>query len=134
MPNRAADRPVLHVRLKQEDCWPPVASEEVRGVARDDHEYVIAGVPSYSRGLAVGGLVRVIHHGDENTLWVNEMVAPGGHSTIRVIVYSAGDPQNETVLSSGLEKLGCVVSLTGFAGLTAVDVPLAAGCGAVLQF
>ena len=133
MSGSVSDSVVLHVRLNQEDGWPPVGMEEIRGIASGDHEYVVASTPWFARELAIGDVVRVAHHGDSGTPWLDELVSSGSHSTVRVIVFSAAGPEAVERLWSDLKATGCVVTQTTFKGLTAVDVPADVDYGSVVS-
>lgn len=83
----------------------------------EDGGYRIDDVPFFARGFAWGDVVAVERDPDGGRR-CTKLVAPSGHSTIRLAIANAGDIQR---VRQELRLLGCDSEL-GF-GRVAVDVP-----------
>jgi hypothetical protein len=110
---------VLHIKLRQDGSgYPPFAAEEVEATEVGDHRYRLETAPSFAFGLAKGDIVRVAHYGAE--IWVEELVEPSGHSTVRVIALG---PNSVSAPEKALEDFGCSTSKSLIDGMIVVDVP-----------
>lgn len=121
----------LHVRLQQDDDWPPVDREDVLGERVGDHLYRILSAPAFAKRLSVDDVVKVSYHGASDLPWVDAVVERGSRSTIRVMLLrrtAEGD------LTSALAARGCRVSAAPVQGLLTVDVPEAADYSAIRKF
>ncbi|MCF6523102.1 DUF4265 domain-containing protein [Streptomyces sp. JJ36] len=114
---------VIHIRLRQEGDWPPVAQEEVTAVPLGEHRYRLADPPAFAKRLAVGDVVRVLHHGEPEVPWIDELLEHSGHSTLRVIVFRQAGEAAERELADRMTALGATVHRTPLDGLLALDVP-----------
>jgi len=113
----------IHVRLAVEGGWPPVAFEELEAKPLGDHRYRLLSPPAFAKRLAVGDVVHVEHHGSPEQAWVDSVIEPSGHSTVRVIFFEAAGHASEESLRRELEGLGVQIHETGLRGLIAVDIP-----------
>jgi hypothetical protein len=110
---------LLHIRLRQDESgYPPFAAEEVEATELDDHRFRLETVPSFAFGLGSGDVVRAAHYGTE--LWVEELVEPSGHSTVRVIALGSNSIDAPR---KALQDLGCSAFKSRIDGMIAVDVP-----------
>ena len=114
---------VVHINLHKEGDWPPYDSEEVSATQLSDHEFQISVAPAFARRLAVGDIVRVGRYGPTQVPWVEEVLRPSRHSTLRVIIFAATGKSTEEELSQGIAGLGCTISPGPLDGLFVVDVP-----------
>lgn len=117
----------LRVRLQQDDRWPPFDCEEVRGQPAGDHRFRVTTAPAFAKRLAVDDIVTV-HRDEVGDIWVDAVVEPGNHSTIRVILMR---PERAEDLTADLVRHGCQVSPSPLPGLLTVDVPGSADYSAV---
>lgn len=110
---------LLHVKLRQDGSgYPPFAAEEVEATEVGDHLYRLETAPSFAFGLATGDVVRVAHYGAD--MWIEEIVEPSGHSTVRVV--SLGSNSVDAP-KKALEDLGCSTFKSLIDGMIVVDVP-----------
>ncbi len=110
---------VLHISLRQDESgYPPFSAEEVEAAEVGDDQFRLETVPSFAFGLAKGDVVRAEHYGA--ALWIEELVRPAGHSTVRVIALGANTVESPERV---LEDFGCVTAPTVIDGMIAVDVP-----------
>lgn len=114
---------VIHIRLQKDGDWPPFESEEVSAVQVGDHQFRLESPPAFARRLAVGDVVRVVHHGSAHDMWIEEVLEWSGHSTVRVIVFRDAGTEAEDELLAGVPKLSCSIRPTGLESLFAIDVP-----------
>ncbi|MYW65531.1 DUF4265 domain-containing protein [Streptomyces sp. SID8379] len=113
----------VHVRLAVEGGWPPVAFEEVSVKALGDHLYELASPPAFANRLAVGDVVRVVHHGSPEQVWVDSIIESSGHSTVRVVFFRAAGQDSEDNLRRELVRLGAKIHETTLDGMISVDIP-----------
>jgi hypothetical protein len=113
----------VHVRLAVEGGWPPVAFEELEASFLGDHRYELLSPPAFAKRLAVGDIVGVAHYGSPELPWVDSMIEPSGHSTVRVIFFRVAGQEPEDNLRHELDRLGAKVYGTAFRGMIAVDIP-----------
>ncbi|WP_328452551.1 DUF4265 domain-containing protein [Streptomyces sp. NBC_00386] len=113
----------VHVRLTVEGGWPPVAFEEVEVKSLGDHLCELASPPAFAKRLAVGDVVRVVHHGSPEQIWVDSIIESSGHSTVRVIFFRAAGSDPEDNLRRELVRLGAKIHETAMDGMIAVDIP-----------
>ncbi|HEX6970149.1 MAG TPA: DUF4265 domain-containing protein [Micromonosporaceae bacterium] len=114
-----AEPEILHIRLQQDDQWPPFDCEEVRGEPVGGDRYRVLTAPAFARRLAVDDVVSV-HRDGTGWLWVDRVVERGEHSTVRVLIRR---PEAEGPLSAALAAHGCRVSASPLPDLLVVDVP-----------
>jgi Domain of unknown function (DUF4265) len=121
---------VLHIRLRQDGSgYPPFSAEEVEATEVGDHRFRLESVPMFAFGLAFGDVIRGKHYGAE--LWVEELVEPSGHSTVRVIALGSNQIG---VPKDFLNNLGCATFETVIDGMIAVDVPPSVDFDAVRSY
>ncbi len=110
---------ILHIRLRRDSTgYPPFESEEVTASEVGDRLHRLAGTPAFASGLAVGDTVRVAHFGGDR--WVDQLVEPSGHSTVRVVALGSNSLDR---LHDELIRTGCEVFPTPVPGVIAVDIP-----------
>jgi len=83
-----------------------------------DRGYRIDNIPFYVRGVAWGDIVSATRD-DGGQLNYVKLVAPSGHSTVRLWFTNTSDVQ---AVRDALRELGCGSEL-GFERLVAVDIP-----------
>lgn len=118
---------MLHIRLQQDDDWPPFDCEQVRGERVAGDRYRVLTPPAFVKRLAVGDVVTV-HRDESGRIWIDAMAEPGDHSTVRVIIRR---PDVADDLSSTLTAHGCQVVPSPLPNLLTVDVPGPADYAAV---
>ncbi|WP_158587973.1 DUF4265 domain-containing protein [Actinomadura logoneensis] len=114
-----------------EGGWPPVAFEELEARPRGDHRYELASPPVFAHRLAVGDVVRVVHHGSPEQVWVDSLIEPSGHSTVRVIFFRAAGREPENELRRELDRLGVNIHETTYDGMISADIPGEVNYGSV---
>jgi hypothetical protein len=121
----------LHVRLRRDaGGYPPFESEELSGLQVGDHLFKLTTVPAFASGLANGDVVHVRRFPDIEGLWVDELVSPGEHSTMRVIGLHGNSSEGPREIAV---RHGGAVSATPVDGLLAIDVPPEADFRAMYQ-
>ncbi|HEX5540757.1 MAG TPA: DUF4265 domain-containing protein [Micromonospora sp.] len=110
---------ILHIRLQQDDVWPPFDCEEVRGEPVGERRYRVLTAPAFAKRLAVDDIVTA-NPDASGRMWIDAMVQRGRHSTIRVIVLQ---PAEESELAAALTERGCRVGASPLPSLLTVDVP-----------
>lgn len=123
----------VHVRLAIDGGWPPVASEELEAKFLGDHQYELASPPAFAKRLAVGDVVRVVHHGSPEQVWVESLMESSGHSTVRVIFFRSAGSDPEIFLRGNLDRLGVRIHNTDFDGMIALDIPSDVNYGLVRE-
>ncbi|MFB7557079.1 DUF4265 domain-containing protein [Streptomyces brevispora] len=113
----------VHVRLAIEGGWPPVAFEELKVKSVGNHQYELLSPPAFAKRLAVGDVIRVLHHGSPEEIWVDSVIESSGHSTVRVVFFRAAGQDPEDNLRRELDRLGAQIHETSFHGMIAVDIP-----------
>ncbi|MFF7729291.1 DUF4265 domain-containing protein [Streptomyces sp. NPDC008001] len=114
---------VVHIHLKREGDWPPVAYEEISAAPLGSHRFRLTRPPLFAKRLAAGDTVRVVHLGNPELPWVEEVMEWGGHSTVRVIVLEKNGTSGEQRLQESVSALGMTADRTRFDGLFVIDVP-----------
>lgn len=113
-------------RSSSETLWvKPLAGSDEAGV------FVLENSPFYAKGVSYLDVVRAVEHDGENRFV--SIVAPGGHSTYRLLV--DGRSAEFATWWQKLQRLGCTYESTDFGGrkLFAVDVPPATDIYAVYR-
>jgi len=116
--------PEAYVRVEfrleaDEDGWPPYDAETCWARRTEDPELVVIdNVLFFVREVSCGDVVRV-GPADGTLRPFVEVVARGGHRTLRVIVHEA----DATPHRDAVRALGCAVEGSSLAGLFAIDVP-----------
>ncbi len=106
-------------RLEQdEDGWPPVAWELMWALPRVGDTAELDNIPFFSKGVASGDLVAFSRDADQLTF--AGVLVPGGHSTVRVIMYELGQKE---ATRDALKRLGCETEGSHLPSLFAIDVP-----------
>jgi len=117
-------------RLEQdEEGWPPVSSELMWAIPRTGDTAELDNIPFFAKGVAAGDIVAFSR--DEGQLTFAGVLVPGGHSTIRVIMYQL---DQKVATRDALQQLGCETEGSHLPSLFAVDVPAAASYRRVLEF
>jgi hypothetical protein len=111
--------------------------EYLWGRELEDGTFEIDNIPFFVRGVSVGDRVSVVRH--ELGLLFRQLIASGGHSTLRVLLADgqedqAGADPAITQLRQILRRLGCTSELCHVPGLLAVDVPPSAAVQQVRSF
>ena len=110
---------LLHIKLRQDGSgYPPFSAEEVEATEIGDHRFRLETVPSFAFGLARGDVVRAAHYGAE--MWIEELVEPSGHSTVRVIALGSNSIDAP---EKALQDIACSTFKSPIDGMIAVDVP-----------
>lgn len=109
---------------RDDEDWPPVATESLWARAVADDEFEIDNIPWFVRGRALGDRVRA-ERDDDGVLTFQAKVAWSGHYTIRVI--PLGDAPSHEALQDVVDTLlplgaECDSALPAFR-LLAVDIP-----------
>jgi hypothetical protein len=118
---------------RDEDGWPPAATERLwatpvgKGMARIDN------VPFFVRNLAWGDIVQTVD-GPNGALWASARISWSGRCTIRVIPFSKGplEGSREAVLDA-FAPLGVGGEGIEQYGIVALDVPSDVDLAAVVR-
>jgi hypothetical protein len=124
----------IHIRLASDGNWPPVAFEEVKAFPVSGDRFRVASPPAFARRLAVGDIVRVARYGTPEQPWIEDLIEPGGHSTVRVIFFRSAGSGHEKDLRSKISQFGARVFETSLEGLVAIDVPADVDYGIVREY
>jgi hypothetical protein len=108
----------IALRLEQDDGWPPVGWELLWAIPRVGDTAEIDNIPFFAKGLAAGDLVAFSRDADQLTF--AGVLVPGGHSTIRVIMYEL---EQKEATREALQQLGCETEGSHLPSLFAIDVP-----------
>ncbi len=109
----------VHFRLEQdEDGYPSYEWESLWALELGADLYELDNIPFFAQLVSLGDHIRATHR--DGVLVFDEVVATGGHSTVRVIAFN-----EEAVpgLREKLEELGCGSEMSHVPTLFAVDVP-----------
>ena len=114
-------------RIEQdEDGYPPTRIESLWAAPTEGGLFRLENVPFFAKGVSFKDEVS-ISQGSDGHKWYADVVAPSGHSTVRVIVYRNASlpPLEERVseLRRRFVERGCITELSHLPGLFAVDVP-----------
>ena len=111
----------VYVELqKDEHGYPPYEIEEIDAAPLGSGRFRIDAIPVFVYGLAKGDVVKGVRViGEDDRIWVSEVLEPGGHWTARILPVDAAT-LDET--ADRFTKIGCHAYSTRF-GLVAVDVP-----------
>lgn len=121
----------VYVELQRdEDGYPPYEMEEIDAAPLGSGRFRIEGIPVFVYGLATGDVVKGVRvAGEDDRVWVSEVLEHGGHWTARVL------PADAAALDQTADqftKIGCHAYSTPF-GLVAVDVPPKTAADAVIK-
>ncbi len=117
-------------RLEQdEDGWPPVSWELIWAIPGLGDTAELGNIPFFAKGVAAGDLVAFSRDGDQLTF--AGVLLPGGHSTIRVIMYESGQT---AATREALQAMGCETEGSHLPSLFVVDVPPNADYRHVTEF
>lgn len=117
----------VYVRLKPVDGYPPFEEEELDAALVQGDDYSIDSVPFWARDLSRGDRVRTRLNLDRR--YVERVLSDGGHSTIRVVMFSKHPlAVSERIghLSRAVAEVGAEVAESQVSGLFAIDLPPAA--------
>jgi predicted RNA-binding protein with TRAM domain len=121
----------VYVELtRDEDGYPPFEIEEIDAAPLGSGRFRIDGIPVFVYGLAKGDVVKGVRvTGEDERIWVSEVLEPGGHWVARVL------PADKSALDRTADRftdIGCHANSTPF-GLVAVDVPPKTSADAVMK-
>jgi predicted RNA-binding protein with TRAM domain len=121
----------VYVELQRdEDGYPPYEVEQIDAAALGSGRFRIDGIPVFVYGLAKGDVVQGVRvAGEDDRVWVSEVLETSGHWTARVL------PADAAMLDKTADRftrIGCQAHSTPF-GLVAVDVPPKTSADAVLK-
>ncbi|MGA7538935.1 MAG: DUF4265 domain-containing protein [Steroidobacteraceae bacterium] len=123
------DRVKIAFRLiRDADDYPPADWEHLWAIPRGADHFELDNIPFFAKGVAAGDLVAAQR--DDNQLVFERVIQPGGHSTVRVIMF---DPDQKAVIRGELEQLGCETEGSHLPNLFAVDVPPEAAYTGVMK-
>jgi hypothetical protein len=111
---------ILHLALRQDGSgWPPFDKEEVEAERIGVDLYRLVEPPAFAKNLAVDYVVHAHEYGEPPLPWVESVVEPSGHSTIRIIVRQGASA--EEILPE-LQGLGLTLGPTALKGLFVADL------------
>jgi hypothetical protein len=121
----------VYVELQRDkDGYPPYEQEEIDAAPLGSGRFRIDGIPVFAYGLAKGDVVQGVRvAGEDDRVWVSEVLEPGGHWTARVLPADAA-ALDQT--ADRFSRIGCDAHSTPF-GLVAVDVPPKTPADAVMK-
>lgn len=110
----------LLVTLKRDqDGYPPWDEEAIPAIPADGVDlYELDATPTFARGLSYRDLVHTSLF--EGRRYIDRMVEPRGHSTVRVVLFD--DAAHDRVFEVG-QAHGAYVAHTEINGLFALDIP-----------
>lgn len=115
------ERVMLVIGLRRDDDgYPPWDHEYIPAEEVGDHLFRLLAPPVFGRGLANGDVVRAVHYGEPESLWVEDFVAASGHSTARVVLFRSAAP---TPIPEVVARFGCVGATTSIDGFFTIDIP-----------
>ncbi|MDZ7474109.1 DUF4265 domain-containing protein [Stenotrophomonas pavanii] len=107
----------ISVKLLQRDGYPPVEWEDLWAVPQSEG-FCVDSVPFYARLVSYGDIVSASEI--NGYLVFDRVQTPGGHSTIRVILYV---DELVSQVRSEVERLGCSTELSNIETFFSIDVP-----------
>ena len=121
----------VYVELqKDEHGYPPYEFEEIDAAPLGSGRFRIDAIPVFVYGLAKGDVVKGVRViGEDERIWVSEVLEPGGHWTARVL---PADAAAHDQTADRFTKIGCHAYPTSF-GLVAVDIPPKTSAEAVMK-
>jgi hypothetical protein len=121
----------IYVELqKDEHGYPPYEFEEIDAAPLGSGRFRIDAIPVFVYGLAKGDVVKGVRViGEDERIWVSEVLEHSGHWTARVLPVDAA-AHDQT--ADRFTKIGCYAYSTPF-GLVAVDVPPKTSAEAVMK-
>lgn len=107
---------------QDEDGYPPVSAERIWAIKVGEGRYKLDNIPFFARELALGDIVSAVPEegADEGILRYQQVLAPSGHSTFRVLVQEEAHVPEVHGL---LEQLGCGTEQSHLPRLVAIDIP-----------
>ncbi|MFI1378054.1 DUF4265 domain-containing protein [Embleya sp. NPDC020886] len=117
------DRVRVEFQFKQEDGWPPVASEVLWAVPIDVDLVRIDNVPWFVRDLSLNDTVRT-RAGARGALQFVEKVSWSGNCTVRIILYESGEfPGGPNGIIGAFARLGVQAEGIEKFGMISLNVP-----------
>jgi hypothetical protein len=111
---------------QDDDSYPPTTRERLWAIPLGGSLYEVDNIPFFENAASCGDVVVAKERDGE--LVFDELQAPSGHSTFRVIVY---DDSLVPMLRDELAALGCPSEASHIAGLFALDIPPHVGLAVV---
>jgi predicted RNA-binding protein with TRAM domain len=120
----------VYVELpRDEHGYPPYEVEEIDAAPLGSGKFRIDGIPVFVYGLAKGDVVKGVRViGENDRIWVSEVLERSGHWTARVVPAAAALDHT----ADRFTRIGCDAHATPF-GLVAVDVPPRISADAVMN-
>lgn len=112
------------------DDYPPADWEHLWAIPRGVDQYELDNIPFFAAGVSAGDLVAAHQDGDDQLIF-DKVLQPGGHSTVRVVMFNTEEKEK---IRSELAKLGCESEGSHLPKLFAVDVPAAVSYAKVISF
>jgi hypothetical protein len=113
------DHVKINFRLERDsDEYPPQDVESMWAVPVGNDTYRLDNVPFFVRGVSSEDIVRAKQ--EDGLLFFASLVEPGGHSTVRVLIWNQHETQ---AVRDELRAMGCSSEGTNIPGLVAVDIP-----------
>lgn len=114
----------VYVRLNPVDGYPPFEEEEIDARLVEGEEYIIEAVPFWACNLSRGDQVST--RLDRERRYVERVLSDGGHSTIRVVMFSKHPlavSKRVGLLSRAVAEVGAELVESPVGGLFAIDLP-----------
>ena len=114
----------IYVRLNPVGGYPPHDSEELDAEPLDAGDYIIRSVPVWARDLSREDRVATVVV--DGRRYVDRIIEDGGHTTVRVVLFSQDPTSEETCLAEldhGVRDAGAAFGTPPFPGLWPIDVP-----------
>lgn len=115
---------------QDQDGYPPCAWECVWAEELSEHQYRIANIPFYAKGVSVDDLVLASYALDFGVVYIRTL-KESGNSTIRICLYEECETAN--VLNQ-LSLFGCEYHLGISAELIAVNVPASISLTSLVEY
>ncbi|NWD83033.1 DUF4265 domain-containing protein [Pseudomonas reactans] len=117
-PNNKALKKLTFKIIKDQDDYPPMEFESIWGIQITKNTFELDNTPYYIYGLSKGDTVLAITKNNE--LCGSEIVAKGGHSTLRVF---AEHPDMRKKIRDEIINLGANCNNATGSSLLAIDIP-----------
>lgn len=109
----------MFVALERDaDGYPPWDEEEIWAIPAGERLFRLDAVPTFACGLSHRDVVSV--RAVAQRWYVDSLVEPHGHSTVRVVLFD--DARHDTLMALG-NRHGVHVDHTPVPGLFAIDIP-----------
>lgn len=109
----------LVIVLEQDSSgYPPWDEETLLGESLGQDRFRLTVTPTVAPEISRGDVVHAVRF--EGRWYVDLLVEPGGHSTVRVVLFA--DEHHDRLLALGPET-GCDIAHTAIDGLFAIDIP-----------